>query len=941
MKTWTKQTIRKGWEHLRPLPHMNKKQKYIRYAIIAALAAAGGLAVITFLYAFWILLTFNPKNIGPKDSTQIMDREGNLLYTIHGEENRESLKSLDEISPYVVDATIAIEDDAFYDHIGIDIPGLFKAVLSEFGIGSPRGGSTITQQLVKNTMLSSEHSYIRKYREIVMALVTEVKFSKDDILLMYLNEIPYGNNAYGIELAAKRYFDKDAKDLTLAEAAILASIPKAPTRYSPYGNYKYSVLNFELTEESLQGREITGEEDLDTDEFTRGLMGTTFTMPDGSTFYIKGRSDLVLDRMVELDMITQSEADTALTEIQAIAFTDYNELDTAEHFVLWVKQQLEEKYGTEVVEQGGLRVYTTLDPEFQKAAEESIAERIETLRDSYGASNAALVTVSPETGQILAMVGSADFNDEEIDGQVNMITSARQPGSSFKPFVYSLALLNQYTAATVFYDIQTHFGSNIPKNFDGSFMGPISMRKALGQSRNIPAAKAYFLAGEEEAIDPFVDKLGLESIKDNINYGNFGWPMALGTAEVTPLEMAEAYSVYANGGVHVEPTAILKIETADGKVLEQWDEKEVEKTNVLDPQVAYIINDILSDPSVNIGSNVYIEAINNAAKTGTSTRDMPDGSIRPSNNWICAYTPTLVTIGWAGNANGDPLNMNGESYSTIAPIWKNYMTKMLNRLEPTEWQRPAGIQEVAVSKASGKLASDETPPDMVATEIFADFAVPTELDDAYVNVKVETISNRLATEYSPEDAVVEKNYRVHKEDWNNWQSDIDTWAAAQGEEQKPPTESASDIHNAETASRIPQVIITAPSNLSSFSMEERLHDVYVEVTDEGNGVDRVEFYVNDALRYTSPEYPYNGRVAIPTTAGEGTILDIKAKVIDQYGYSSDSTIQVRLIESGEDTGYDEEHEEESDGEEEEEEVSILDILKTSEKPKSRSSRGRG
>ena len=182
---------------------------------------------------------------------------------------------------------------------------------------------------------------------------------------------------------------------------------------------------------------------------------------------------------------------------------------------------------------------------------------------------------------------------------------------------------------------------------------------------------------------------------------------------------------------------------------------------------------------------------------------------------------------------------------------------------------------------------------------------------------------------------------MHKEDWNNWQSDIDTWAAAQGEEQKPPTESASDIHNAETASRIPQVIITAPSNLSSFSMEERLHDVYVEVTDEGNGVDRVEFYVNDALRYTSPEYPYNGRVAIPTTAGEGTILDIKAKVIDQYGYSSDSTIQVRLIESGEDTGYDEEHEEESDGEEEEEEVSILDILKTSEKPKSRSSRGRG
>ncbi|MFA4815508.1 MAG: transglycosylase domain-containing protein [Candidatus Gracilibacteria bacterium] len=891
MKTWTKKAIKKGWEKLKPRPEMSKKHRVLRYGIIGALGFIVIGCVSTFLYALWILFTFNPADAQAKDSTQIMDREGNLLYTIHGEENRESLKSLDEISPSLIDATLAIEDDEFYEHMGIDVPALIKAVLSEIGIGIPRGGSTITQQLARNAMLSLEHSYIRKYREIIIALVMEVKFSKDEILLMYLNEIPYGNNAYGVELAAKRYFEKDAKDLTLAESAILAGIPNKPTRYSPYGNYKYSVLAFELTEESLNGRTITGEEDLETDEFTRGLLGTTFTMPDGSTFYIKGRSDLVLDRMLGLDMISQSEYDTALAGIQTLAFTNYNELDTAEHFVLWVKQQLEDKYGADVVEQGGLRVYTTLDPDFQKAAEEAIEEKKETLADTYGASNAALVSVQPQTGQILAMVGSSDFNNQEIDGQVNMITSSRQPGSSFKPFVYSLALLNQYTAATVFYDVRTHFGSYAPDNFDGGFLGPISMRYALGKSRNIPAVKAYFLAGEEDDIVDFAKKFGFDGLHDN-----YGPSLALGTAEVTPLEMAEAYSVFANNGTRVELSSILKIETTDGKVLEQWDETKVEKTEVLDPQVAYIINDILSDSNAGLGPNMYLSAINNAAKTGTS--NVANTNL-PNNNWVAAYTPTLVTIGWAGNADGSALFTNGESYSTIAPIWKNYMSKVLDRLEPTEWQRPAGIKEVAVSKASGKLAGENTPADMIATEIFANFAVPTEIDDAYVKVKIETVTNRLATEYSPEDCVEERSYRVYKEDWSNWQSDINVWAATQ-EGKQPPTESATDIHNAETASNIPEIAIVSPSSLSSLNREERLHDTTVEILDEGNGVDRVEYYIDGDLRYTSPKYPYDGVIALPINISAGSVIEVTAKVIDQYGYSSESTIQLRITDGEED-----------------------------------------
>ncbi len=919
MKTWTKKAIKKGWEKLKPRPEMSKKHRYLRYGIIGVLGLIAAGFVFTFFYALWILFTFNPRDAQAKDSTQIQDREGNLLYTIHGEENRESLDSLDEISPYLIDATLAIEDDEFYEHMGIDIPALVKAVLSEFGIGTPRGGSTITQQLARNAMLNLEHSYIRKYREIIIALVMEVKFSKDDILLMYLNEIPYGNNAYGIELASKRYFEKDAKDLTLAEAAILAGIPNKPTRYSPYGNYKYTVLAFELTEESLGDRTITGEDDLGYDEYTRGLLGTTFTMPDASTFYIKGRSDLVLDRMLELDMISQTEYDGALAEIQTLAFTNYNELDSAEHFVLWVKQELEEKYGADVVEQGGLKVITTLDPDFQKAAEEAIEEKKETLADTYGASNAALVSVQPQTGQILAMVGSSDFNNQEMDGQVNMITSSRQPGSSFKPFVYSLALLNQYTAATVFYDVRTHFGNWTPDNFDGGFKGPMTLRYALGQSRNIPAVKAYFLAGEEDDIIDFAKPFGFEGFRDGWSYGP---SLALGTAEVTPLEMAEAYSVFANNGTHVELSSILRIETTDGKVLEQWDETELEKTEVLDPQVAYIMNDILSDPAAGLGSNIYLPAIDNAAKTGTSN---VENTNLPNNNWIAAYTPTLVTIGWAGNADGSALNTNGESYSTIAPIWKNYMSKVLNRLEPTEWQRPAGIKEVAISKASGKLASESTPADMVTTELFADFAVPTEIDDAYVKVKIETVTDRLATEYSPEDVVEERSYRVHKEDWSNWQSDIDAWVATQEGEKQPPTESATDIHNAETAGNIPEIAITSPSSLSSIDGEERLHDITVEIVDEGNGVDRVEFYINDDLSYTSPKAPYDGVIVLPFNVSTGSIIEVSAKVIDQYGYSSKSTIQLRV------TAGDEEDEEKDEGknkdseESTEEDLEILDI----------------
>jgi membrane peptidoglycan carboxypeptidase len=914
---WTKRKIRKGWEHLRPRPYMSKFQKAIRTIAVAAIVGALSLTVLLFFYTVYLLFVLpNPdelRDLNLTESTLIMDREGNLLYAIHGEENRESLEELDEISPWLIDATLAIEDDGFYHHIGIDIPAIIRAVFSEIGIGTPRGGSTITQQFVKNTFLSPEHSYKRKFQEILLSLLVELKFSKDEILLMYLNVIPYGSNAYGIELAADRYFEKDSVDLSLAESAVLASIPKAPTRYSPYGNYRNTVLHFELTED----REVTGEEDLEYGEFTRGLIGTTFENLSGESFYIKGRSDLVLDRMEELGMISEDNLEGALADIQAIEFGTYSDSIEAPHFVLWIKQMLEEKYGSAVVEQGGLKVYTTLDPDFQEAAETAIADKKEHNMDTFGAQNAALVSIHPQTGQVLAMVGSSDYFDDEIDGQVNMITSQRQPGSSFKPFVYALAFLNQYTPATVLYDVATKIGTDEPSNYDGEFWGPMTIRHALAQSRNIPAAKAYFLAGQEAAILPFIEDFGIESA----NAEGYGWPLALGALEITPLELAEAYMVFANGGIHIEPTAILKIENADGDVLEEWQEDEIERTEVLDPQAAYLINDILSDPSDNLGPSTRVDSIDNAAKTGTSNKKLSNGNILPNNAWLAAYTPSLVTITWTGNADGSTMNASGSGYSTAAPIWKNYITAVLDRLEPTNWNRPAEIKEMAISLASGTLPGDNTPSDMIATEVFANYAVPTGVDNSFTTILIETITDRLATEYSPESAVEERTYRVHRsilaDVWLSWQEGIDAWAEEEGDDQ-PPVVFADNIHNENTAQNVPEVTITSPLSLSSIDIDTRIVEIEVEVLDEGNGLEEVEFTVDGKVHYHSKDDPYDGSIRIPTNAVEGSILEVTARAIDQYGYDNSSTIQLRIGDGGVEEGPEEEEEPEEEGPEEEE-----------------------
>ncbi|MBT7736080.1 penicillin-binding protein, partial [Candidatus Peregrinibacteria bacterium] len=699
--------------------HFYKKALFwlITAGIGAALFGTIMLAGLIGIFSIGLPDVTDLENITAAQSTAIYDREGNLLYTIHGEENREYVP-LEDISETLGAATVAIEDDVFWEHSGFDIFAIGKAALHEFfGIGAARGGSTITQQYVKNTFLSSEHSYTRKLKEIILAIRLERAYDKSKILELYLNRIPYGNNAYGAQKAAEIYFDKDAKDLTLGESSILASLPQAPSRYNPYGNNKYSHLLKEFTEEEVIYRGIEDETDLEIEEYVRGLIGQHVTLGEDKSMYIQGRTDLVLKRMYDLEEITSDERQEALNELQDLEFNDYKEPIEHPHFVLYIKQQLEEKYGKEVVEQGGLKVYTTLDPDIQERAELAAEEFGESNVTRYDADNLAVLTINAKTGEILAMIGSRDYFNEEIDGNVNVVLRPRQPGSSFKPIVYAQAFYNGYAPGSAIYDIPTKMGTDRPQNYDGEWQGQISVRRALAQSRNIPAIKAYFLAGEQDPIIELAEKMGITTLNKAHSYG---YPLALGAGEVPLVEMVTAYGTFANNGKRPELTGISKVENANGDVLEEWRQKEFEE--VLDPQIAYLINSILSDQEQSVGPRLFVSGKINAGKTGSSTKENKKESgkseVRPSDAWTIGYTPTIVTGVWAGNTDGRGMDYDAGGYNTASPIYNAVMTEALKDLPAEAFPEPDGIKRVEVSKASGKLPGPNTPAGMTIEEIF-------------------------------------------------------------------------------------------------------------------------------------------------------------------------------------------------------------------------------
>jgi membrane peptidoglycan carboxypeptidase len=883
-----------------------KRVGFWALAIFISITAIGMLMIASMFAILSIGLpdVSDLENHAPSQSTEIFDKDGKLLYTIHGEENRDVVP-FEKLNKNLIDASISIEDDAFWDHNGYDLKAIAKAGIYEvFGIGTPRGGSTITQQYVKNTFLSSERSYTRKAKELILAMRVERAYSKEEIIGLYLNRIPYGNNAYGAEKAAEVYFAKDAADLSLGESAILASLVQAPSRYNPYGDNKFSHLLVEFTDEKLSKRKIESEKDLNIEEYARGLIGQHVELGNGKTVYIQGRSDLVLKRMEELGKIDADQRQDALNEIQNVEFNNYRESIAHPHFVLYIKQVLEDRYGKDVVEQGGLKVYTSLDGELQDYAEKIATEYGESNLSRFDADNLAVLTVNPSNGHILAMVGSRDYFNEEIDGNVNVVLRPRQPGSSFKPFVYAQAFYNGYAPGNVIYDIPTKIGSDRPSNYDGQWQGQMSIRKALGQSRNIPAIKAYYLADQQDAIIDLVQKMGITTLDKSHSYG---YPLALGAGEVPLSEMVTAFSVFANTGKKPELTGILKVENANGDILEEWQPKEFEE--VMDPQVAYLINSILSDKSVGVGPRLFINGKINAAKTGTSTKENKKeaggSAVRPSDAWTIGYTPSVVTGVWVGNTDGTGLAYNANGYDAASPIFNAIMTKALEGLPTEPFPEPEGIKHVQISRASGKLPGPETPTSMITTDVFASFSVPTEQEHLFVRVKIDKISGKLATEFTPEDAVQEVLFQNYEPiaDMLNWRNEIRAYFAGKSSTSDtgeirvglPPTE-YDDVHTATSASNKPVASITSPSSQSEVAKGNFTVETDISAA---NGIEKVEYYIDDKLVYTSTTAPYTGFLRVTNFMQTGTNHLIVAKVIDALGYSSQSAIEVRIVEESE------------------------------------------
>jgi len=570
--------------------------------------------------------------------TKIYDRTGNaLLYTIFGEEKREVV-SLSEISPYLQQAVIAAEDKRFRNHIGIDPKRILKAILIDIQVGRrAQGASTIPQQLIRSTFLTTHKTVERKIGEIILSIELDMRYSKDQILEWYLNQVPFGSNAYGIEAASQTFFSKQAKDVDIAEAAVLAALIQAPSRLSPYGENIESLL---------------------------------------------ARKDYVLEQMLEQEFITEEEAEAARK--QEVHFEKLSAPIKAPHFVLQVKKELIEKYGEDRLKTSGFKVYTTLNIEFQEQVEEIVKKHAKR-NEGLQCFNAALTAIDPRTGGILALVGSADYFAEPFpkgcrpgknclfEPKFDVASlGERQPGSSFKPIVYAAAFENGYDDEHIVVDEETDFGiwggkSYIPQNYDGRFRGPVTLREALAQSLNIPAVKVLvYLAGLEESVVQ-AKKMGISTLRDPSSYGP---SLVLGGAEVNLIDMVSAYSVFATNGLRNTPHMIMKIEDKKGSVVDQFNE---DSKRALSSSSAEMITDVLSDnearsPMFGTNSNLYIEGYSIAAKTGT-TQNFKDA-------WIIGYSPKIVIGVWAGNNNNTPTSKR-PGVTLAGPIWKESMIKAL------------------------------------------------------------------------------------------------------------------------------------------------------------------------------------------------------------------------------------------------------------------------
>ncbi len=785
-------------------------------------------------------------------STKILDRHGRLLYEIADpHRGKHTPVKLDDVPLYCRQATVATEDANYYSHPGVDVIGILRAVWINLQGGEVlSGGSTITQQLARNLLLSPEEAaqrtLTRKLRESILAWRITQTYSKDDILALYLNEVYYGNLAYGIEAAAQTYFGKPVGQLDLAECALLAGLPQSPASYDPLTDLKAAQT----------------------------------------------RQAVVLDLMLKQNYITSDQAELAKAETPHFASTPFP--IEAPHFVAYIRQWLEDRYGLEAIYTQGLIVTTTLDLDWQNTAQSiaqrQIAELNKDKPDQPGkhVSDAAVVAVDPRTGEIFVMLGSPDYFDAKIDGAVNATLAHRQPGSSIKPITYAAAFdptsPSPLTPASMILDVRSSFPTRegdpyVPKNYDQQFHGPVSARVALASSYNIPAVKVLQHVGLPAMIE-LARQLGITTFGQPNRYG---LSLTLGGGEVRLLDMVMAYSSFANGGYKIDPVAVLQVSNAKGVILakavppqEGNSISPSPDSPVLDPRVAYLITNILSDNNARAPGFGEYSALRlsrpAAAKTGTTT-DWRD-------NWTIGYTPDLVTGVWVGNADNTPME-HVSGVTGAGPIWHDFMQAALKGRPELSFTRPAGLIDLDVCATSGLLPTPYCP--YTKHEIFINGTQPTQPDNLYQPIRIDVATDLPATTATPPDRVVTRVYLVLPAEAREWARDNGIPQLTRFDDQSTPVDSQAAASSLPSPTSNFQIRITRPDNGTIYRVTPQTpidsQRIPVQaIAADGIRFQRLMIYVDDQLigEFTaSPARTF-------WTLQLGTHI-IDAKVLDEQG----------------------------------------------------------
>jgi penicillin-binding protein 1C len=788
-------------------------------------------------------------------STKIYDRTGSvLLYDVSGSARR-TVVAAGDISDNLKNATVAIEDSGFYTHGGIRILSIIRAMFADlFSGGFSQGGSTITQQVIKNTLLTNDKTLARKIKEWILAIKLERIFSKNDILTLYLNDVPYGGNIYGVEEASEAFFGKAAKDVDVAESAYLASIPQAPTYYSPYGANKAAL---------------------------------------------DARENLTLQKMKDSGFITDAQYQQAINE-KVIFLPSTSQTIKAPHFVMYVIQYLEQKYGVDAVENGGLNVVTTLDYPLQAESEAAVESYINNQGPNFNMSNAASVAIDPKTGDILSMVGSYDYFSTTTEGNFNVATAAnRQPGSTFKPIIYSEAFIKGYTPETVLFDEPTEFDSScspegkplspstnqtecyMPQDFDGLYRGPMSLRDALAQSINIPSIQLSYLAGLGDSLK-LAQRMGITSLSADPN--QYGLTLVLGGGGVSLLEMTDAYGVFANDGSYVPYRSILKVTDGTGNILEQANPPI--PISVMPANVARTISDILSDDQARaaeygLHSVFDIPGYSVAAKTGTTnnTKDV----------WTIGYSPDVVVGVWGGN-DDDTAMVKKIAGLIIAPLWHTLMADALastsadTLIKPTTqdissekpifrgiWQ---GGQTYTIDTISGKLATEYTPPE-------------TQKEIAVTNVHsiLYWVDKNDPLGPAPVDPTKDSQF-------NNWEKPALDWAAANGYENGATTSIPTQFDDVHVAANMPSVNVSDANNGNAYS-ENGTATINIRASGK-YPIQKISIYGNDGIIATLTGNQSTYRFPIKNIYSLSSTNIIKVEVVDAVFDRASATTQIKV-----------------------------------------------